>query len=30
MVVHYIKVHHVGASGQYRINLFAQTSKVRR
>jgi hypothetical protein len=30
MNVHHIKVHHVGASVQYRINFFAQTGKVRR
>jgi hypothetical protein len=30
MVVHDIKVHHIGASGDYRINLFSQTGKVSR
>jgi hypothetical protein len=30
MVVHDVKVHHVGAGGQHRINLFTQSGKVRR
>jgi hypothetical protein len=30
MIVHDIKVHHVGAGGQHRINLFTQAGKVRR